>query len=115
MKNIFILGAALVAIGGTTSVTRDAYAASCNSTTCTGTVSVLHAYGDNSASRIRLDTDTAPSGCTLFDGKYWLLANTVDAKRAFDLLLSAKLSGNSVLLRMVDGQSTCTVHYAQLI
>ena len=59
--------------------------------------------------QVRLDTDTAPSGCPLNASKYWIIKP--GEENLLKIVLAAYLAGKPVTFRRIDAETTCTVQY----
>lgn len=100
-------------------VTKDAHAATCDtaangSQLCSGFIKELYIYGDTGTLRaeLRLDSDTAPWGCSLAAGKHWQILS--DKENVIRTILSAHLAGKSIVVRAEAGKPTCEVAWVAL-
>ncbi len=97
-------------------VAEHAYAATCDSLSCTGTISQLTVFRDGHSfgASVRLDTNAAPTGtnCSLADGTSWLVQP--GNGEVIRTLTAAYLAGKSVKLREVTNSGTCTVDYVTM-
>jgi len=94
-------------------VTQDAYAATCDGISCSGTIRELFVYTDGSslAAEVRLDTDAAPTGtnCSLSSGAYWQVGTSKE--NVIKTLTAAYLAGKKITVREETNTGTCKVSY----
>lgn len=100
-------------------VAREAHAATCDTAVngaqlCDGHIREFYVYGDTGTLRaeLRLDSDTAPWGCSLAGGRTWQILAAKE--NVIKTILAAQLAGRSIVIRAEPSVSTCTVSWVAL-
>jgi len=95
-----------------------AQAVTCDATSCKGTIKSIVQYNAGEAplqTQVRLDADTAPTGCTLNAGKYW--AVKLADENILKVVIAAYLAGKTITFRKLDTTpptTICTAMYVVL-
>jgi hypothetical protein len=113
MKSIHYLFLAFLPFVAVGSVAEHAQAATCDGNSCTGNIVAVsvNAAGHSFGATVRLDSNVAPSGCSLSGSEWLVTANSSDLIRT---LVAAHVAGRKVSLRRADATPTCTVDYVSV-